>query len=58
LKEKIVDCGLRYLIEKQGKKGGEIRYSSLEMAEYLQPINSTLAIEQKREMFDVKKQDD
>ena len=43
-----------YLISKQGKKGKEISYSSLEMSEYLQPINEELTIEQKREMFAVR----
>ena len=31
-----------------------MKYDSLEMSEYLQPINDELSIEQKREMFSVK----
>ena len=42
LKEKIKEEALKYLLEKRGKKGGEINYSYLEMAD------------QKREMFAVK----
>ena len=42
------------MIKKQGKKGGEISYTSLEMAEYLQPYNSILTIEQKQELFEVR----
>ena len=45
---------LSYLIRKQGKKGGEIGYTCLEMAEYLQPYNSSLTIEQKQELFEVR----
>ena len=54
LKEKISIKALNYLLEKQGKKGSEIRYSCVEMAEYLQPYNYHLNIEQQREMFSVR----
>ena len=54
LKEKIKEEALKYLLEKRGKKGGEINYSYLEMAEYLLPFNNKLSIDEKREMFAVK----
>ena len=54
LKEQIRRFALIYLIGKQGKKGREMKYDSLELSEYLQPINDELSIEQKREMFSVK----
>ena len=39
-----------YLKEKQGKKGKEIQYSNIEMAEYLLPENK-MSISQKQRMF-------
>ena len=54
LKEKIGTKALKYLLEKQGKKGSEIKYSCIEMAEYLLPFNNQTNIEQKREMFSVR----
>ena len=36
---------------KQVKKGKEVEYTCIEMAEYLQPLNNKLSIEQKREMY-------
>ena len=39
LKEKVSEAALKYLINKQGKKGREIRYPFLEMSEYLLPFN-------------------
>ena len=54
LKIKIKKNALSYLIRKRGKKGGEISYTTLEMAEYLQPYNASLTIEQKCELFEVR----
>ena len=54
LKEKIKDSALKYLLSKQGKKGSEISFLTIEMSEYLQPFNKSLTIEQKREMFAVR----
>ena len=54
LKSKIESCAFEYLLSKQGTKGKEIIYSHLQMAEYLQPLNNMLTIEQKRDMFSVK----
>ena len=38
----------------KGEKGKEIKYISLEMSEYLQPINQKLSIEEKCEMFSIR----
>jgi hypothetical protein len=54
LKEQIRRNALDYLNGKQGEKGKEMKYSSLEMSEYLQPINNELSTEQKREMFSIR----
>ena len=54
LKENTREAALFYLLGKQGKKGKENEYFSLEMAEYLLPMNSKLTIEEKCEMFAVK----
>ena len=54
LKIRIKENTLLYLTGKKGKKGKEIEYSCLEMAEYLQPFNNQLTIEQKQEMSSIK----
>ena len=54
LKEKINKVALKYLMEKQGKKGSEIKYSCMEMQEYLLPLNNYLTTEQKCELFAIK----
>ena len=54
LKSKIQKNALTYLTEKQGKKGKEIKYTCLEMEEYLKPINNSLSIDLKRDLFAVK----
>ena len=54
LKEKIRESALKYLLDKQGKKGREMQYNYLEMEDYLLPFNNKLNIEEKREMFAVK----
>ena len=54
VKVQLKKNALRYLIRKRGTKGCEISYTSLEMAEYLQPYNASLTIEQKRELFEVR----
>ena len=51
LKEKIKTTSLQYLLKKRGSKGSEIEYSCIGMAEYLQPYNKYLTIEEKREIF-------
>ena len=51
LKQRIKENALTYLTGKQKSKGSEIRYSDIEMADYLLPVNSELTIEQKQKMF-------
>ena len=47
LNRKINEMGLRYLLEKRGKKGQEVEHHSLRMADYLLPNKSGLSIEEK-----------
>ena len=54
LKEKIKTTSLQYLLKKRGSKGSEIEYSCIGMAEYLQPYNKYLTIEEKREIFEIR----
>ena len=51
LKQKIREAAFKYLVKKQGKKGGDIKYSGLQMANYLQPYISNLSITKKQEFF-------
>jgi hypothetical protein len=53
LKERISKNALQYLTEKQGKKGGNIAYVRIEMAEYLLP-DSKLSTDQKRQLFAIR----
>ena len=48
LKQKIREAAFKYLVKKQGKKGGDIKYSGLQMANYLQPYISNLSIVEKQ----------
>ena len=55
----ILKCKARikafeYLTNKQGTKGKDIIYSSIEMSEYLLPINKNLTLEQKRRQFAIR----
>ena len=54
LKSKIEIKALEYLQRKRGSKGKEIRYTKLEMSEYLLPFNSKLNIEEKRRLFEIR----
>ena len=54
LKQRISEVALSYLVEKQGSKGSETKYTYLEMAEYLLPFNNQLTIDNKCEMFAIK----
>ena len=54
LNNRIEEKAFKYLIEKQGKKGKEIKYSCIQLSEYLSPINSELTVEEKRTMFAVR----
>ena len=50
IKDRIQVKALEYLLAKQGSKGKEIKFTTLEMSEYLLPY-SILNIEDKRKMF-------
>jgi hypothetical protein len=54
LKSNIQENALKYLNAKQGIKGHKIKYSCLEMEQYLQPVNNKLTIEQKCDLFTLK----
>ena len=43
-----------YLQSKRGSKGREIKYTILEMSEYLLPCNSKLNIEEKQNLFSIR----
>ena len=51
LKEKVKESALKYLLEKKGKKGKEIEYTTLEMAEYLQPFGNKLTVADQRDLL-------
>ena len=53
IKEKIRKHALNYLKGKQSKKGGQIQYNNLEMAEYLLPT-CELNIKEKQKMFEIR----
>ena len=44
LKRRIKEVALKYLLDKKGKKGREIKNKSLEMADYLLPFNNKMSI--------------
>ena len=54
LKEKINELAFKYLIERRGKKGSEMEYSSLRMSDYLLPSTKGLTISDKQELFAIK----
>ena len=54
LKKCIQEEALRYLTEKQGSKGKEIKYSEIQMAEYLSPLGSDLSNVEKCEIFEIR----
>ena len=54
IKSQILKKSLEYLLDKRKSKGKEIIYKKLEMAEYLQPVNTKLNTENKRKMFAVR----
>ena len=51
LNKKIQEIALKYLLDKRGKKGIEVEYTSIRMADYLVPNNSRLTISEKQQMF-------
>jgi hypothetical protein len=54
LKKAISRKALQYLTEKQGSKGGEIKYPSLKIADYLVPHDELLSISDQREIFSIR----
>ena len=54
LNKRMNENVLKYLLNKQKSKGKEIKYSEIQMAEYLLPINTQLTVIQKQKMFAVK----
>ena len=54
IKSRILENALEYLNRKRGSKGQDIEYKTLEMSEYLMAFNSTLNIEDKRKMFEIR----
>ena len=53
LNEKIRRAALKYLTNKQGKKGSEGKHLSIQMADYLAPNSTGLTIEEKQNMISV-----
>ena len=51
LKYRINENAISYLTNKQKTKGQEMKYTEMQMAEYLSPINSKLTIIQKQTTF-------
>ena len=54
LKESIKIKAFEYLLEKQGSKGKEIKYSCLKMAEYLLPNDEKLSLSDQRYIFAIR----
>ena len=54
LKTRVKLNALKYLTEKRGSKGKEMKYTEIEMSDYLHPTNVNLSIAQKQNMFAVK----
>ena len=54
LNKRMNENALKYLLNKQKSKGKEIKYSEIQMAEYLLPIKTQLTVIQKQKMFAVK----
>ena len=54
LNRKIRENALKYLTGRQKSKGKSIKYTEIQMAEYLLPKNSNLTISQKQKLFSVR----
>ena len=54
LNRRIKENALQYLTGRQKSKGKPIKYTEIQMAEYLLPTNSNLTISQKQTLFSVK----
>ena len=53
VKQKCSETAYSYLMNKRGKKGSEIAYKEIQMAEYLLP-NDQLSIEEQRSIFEIR----
>ena len=54
VKSRIKENALKYLLKRRGSKGQGMKYSALEMSEYLLPHNDKLNLEEKQKMFSLK----
>ena len=54
IKESISKKAFEYLIKKQGSKGKEMKYTELQMAEYLQPNEQEITIQEQRNIFAIR----
>ena len=54
LKSRIEVNALKYLKNKRKSKGKEIEYTEPKMAEYLQPTNDKLSIDEKQRLFSIR----
>ena len=53
VRKKCKESAYQYLMNKRGKKGEQISYSSIRMSEYLLP-NEKMSIEDKRTIFEIR----
>ena len=54
VRTKINSSAFEYFMKKNGSKGIEICYKSLEMAEYLTPMNNEITIEEKQNLYAIR----
>ena len=54
ISKKIKETAFHYLKSKQKKKGGEIKYTDFEMAEYLMPNDQNTNIENQQYLFSIR----
>ena len=54
VRTKINSNAFEYLMKKWGSTGIEICYKSLEMAEYLTPMNNEITIEEKQNLYAIR----
>ena len=53
VRKKCTEIAFEYLMKKRGKKGSEIIYPAIQMADYLLP-NNQLTIEEERQVFSIR----
>ena len=54
LKQRINHISYQYLLSLRGKKGSEIKYEKIQMANYLSPSDIRLSISDKKEIFAIR----